>query len=178
MDRPPTNQPPNQLSNYFHRGEETGDGISLLKRSSKGRPKITRRTTRVEDELAELLRSRSGRRARSRQRSQEAERANPYVGPRAFEEEESQYFFGRDQEIEILSSLVMARRVSLFFAQSGAGKSSLLRAGLIPELTRQEKIGRGRRARTYQRMWVLPHPQCRRGRTQPGQATHPKYLYL
>jgi formylglycine-generating enzyme required for sulfatase activity len=84
------------------------------------------------------------------------ERANPYVGPRAFEENESQYFFGRDQEIEIVASLVMARRVSLLFAQSGAGKSSLLRAGLIPELIRKEEIGRGRRTRSYQKMWVFP----------------------
>ncbi|MFQ5612791.1 MAG: hypothetical protein ACE5H9_11725 [Anaerolineae bacterium] len=81
---------------------------------------------------------------------------NPYVGPRAFEEEESPFFFGRDEEIQILAGLVMARRAALFFAQSGAGKSSLLRAGLLPELTRQETIGRGRRARTVQKMQVLP----------------------
>jgi hypothetical protein len=81
---------------------------------------------------------------------------NPYVGPRTFEESESQFFFGRDEEIEILAGLVMARRAALFFAQSGAGKSSLLRAGLIPELSRQETIGRGRRAVTHQKMWVLP----------------------
>ena len=81
---------------------------------------------------------------------------NPYVGPRTFEESESQFFFGRDEEIEILAGLVMARRAALFFAQSGAGKSSLLRAGLIPELSRQETMGHGRRAITYQKMWVLP----------------------
>ena len=81
---------------------------------------------------------------------------NPYVGPRTFEESESQFFFGRDEEIEILAGLVMARRAALFFAQSGAGKSSLLRAGLIPELSRQETMGHGRRAITHQNMWVLP----------------------
>jgi WD40 repeat protein len=81
---------------------------------------------------------------------------NPYVGPRAFEEDERDLFFGRDEEIEILAGMVMARRAVLFLAQSGAGKSSLLRAGLIPELTRQETVGRGRRARTYQKLRVLP----------------------
>ncbi len=81
---------------------------------------------------------------------------NPYVGPRAFEEAESDIFFGRDEEIEILTSLVMTRRLALFYAQSGAGKSSLLRAGLVPELTRQRTIGRGRRRRLYQKMQVLP----------------------
>jgi len=81
---------------------------------------------------------------------------NPYVGPRAFEEDERDLFFGRDEETEILADMVMARRAVLFLAQSGAGKSSLLRAGLIPELTRQETVGRGQRARTYQKMRVLP----------------------
>jgi type II secretory pathway pseudopilin PulG len=81
---------------------------------------------------------------------------NPYVGPRAFEADEREYFYGRDDEIAILTGLVMTRRASLFFAQSGAGKSSLLRAGLIPELTRQIEIGRGRRRRNYQKMYVLP----------------------
>jgi hypothetical protein len=81
---------------------------------------------------------------------------NPYVGPRAFEPDEREYFYGRDDEIAILEGLVMTRRASLFFAQSGAGKSSLLRAGLIPELSRQIEIGRGRRKRSYQKMNVLP----------------------
>ena len=84
------------------------------------------------------------------------EHGNPYVGPRAFEADEREYFYGRDDEITILEGLVMTRRASLFFAQSGAGKSSLLRAGLIPELTRQIELGRGRRKRTYQKMQVLP----------------------
>ena len=81
---------------------------------------------------------------------------NPYVGPRAFEQSEKGFFFGRAEEIEILTGLVLAHRSALFFAQSGAGKSSLLRAGLIPELTRHEIVGHGRRARTYQKMRVLP----------------------
>ena len=81
---------------------------------------------------------------------------NPYVGPRAFNAGQRKYFYGRDEEIAILEGLVMTARASLFFAQSGAGKSSLLRAGLIPELTQQVKIGRGPRARIYQKMDVLP----------------------
>nr|HMN30127.1 hypothetical protein [Caldilineaceae bacterium] len=81
---------------------------------------------------------------------------NPYVGPRAFDTSEARFFVGRDQEIKILEAQVMSRRVSLFFAQSGAGKSSLLHAGLVPALTRREEVGRGRRTRTYQKMNVLP----------------------
>jgi WD40 repeat protein len=83
-------------------------------------------------------------------------KGNPYPGTREFKIEDEENFFGRWEEIEILAGMVQARRVSLLFAQSGAGKSSLINAGLIPELTRQEQIGRGRRRRTVQKMYVLP----------------------
>lgn len=81
---------------------------------------------------------------------------NPYVGPVPFEEKDRDFFFGRDHEIAILQGLVLASRTMLFFAQSGAGKSSLLRAGVIPELTRQQRQGRGERATIFQPMQVLP----------------------
>lgn len=60
--------------------------------------------------------------------------ANPYVGPRPFERSDKQLFFGRDAESQELLSLVIAERVVLLYAASGAGKSSLLQAGLIPLL--------------------------------------------
>ena len=69
---------------------------------------------------------------------------NPYVGPRPFTEEEERFFFGRSEEIEILTSLVVARRASLLFAQSGAGKTSLLLAGLTPRLLRHQRLVRNR----------------------------------
>lgn len=80
----------------------------------------------------------------------------PFIGPRPFGSEDAAFFKGREEEIAILEGLVMARRVVLFFAQSGAGKSSLLQAGLIPRLTGTQTIGRGARARPYQKMAVLP----------------------
>ena len=59
---------------------------------------------------------------------------NPYVGPRTFSSQESDQFFGRNREARELFSLVISERLVLFFAQSGAGKSSLLQARLIPQL--------------------------------------------
>lgn len=88
---------------------------------------------------------------------------NPYVGPRPFERHESGYFFGREEEIVILSGLVVAHQLSLFFAQSGAGKSSLLQAGLVPRLTRKMRTGIGADARLYQTMHVLPIVTVGRG---------------
>jgi hypothetical protein len=68
-----------------------------------------------------------------------AERSDgvPFVGPRPFSAEESDVFFGRDREVDRLVSLVISQPAVLLYAVSGAGKTSLLSAGLIPELTRQ-----------------------------------------
>ena len=59
---------------------------------------------------------------------------NPYVGPRTFTQEESNRFFGREREARELYSLIVSERLILFYAQSGAGKSSLLNARIIPRL--------------------------------------------
>jgi WD40 repeat protein len=59
---------------------------------------------------------------------------NPYVGPRTFQKEESHLYFGRDREARDLAALVSSERLVLFYAQSGAGKSSLLNTCLIPDL--------------------------------------------
>ena len=65
---------------------------------------------------------------------------NPYVGPRSFDEAHSRYFFGRDAEKRQLTSLIIAERTVLFYAQSGAGKTSLLRASVMPELRRRRGV--------------------------------------
>lgn len=59
---------------------------------------------------------------------------NPYVGPRPFERDEKDKFFGREREARDLLSLVVSERLVLFYAQSGAGKTSLINARLIPGL--------------------------------------------
>lgn len=59
-------------------------------------------------------------------------RPNPYVGPRAFRLNER--LFGRTRETGALFDLLLAERVALLHAQSGAGKSSLIHAALIPML--------------------------------------------
>ena len=75
--------------------------------------------------------------------SQSDERpTNPYVGPRAFEEDEAARFFGREREREKLFHLLLARRLVLLHAPSGAGKSSLVCAGLIPRLRERDFLVR------------------------------------
>lgn len=80
-------------------------------------------------------------RAETREPDGVAERpTNPYVGPRPFEAEEEEYFFGRRDETRQLADLVIAQRVVVFHAPSGAGKTSLLKASLIPLLNRRKRI--------------------------------------
>ena len=62
---------------------------------------------------------------------------NPYVGPRPYTRADRERFFGRNREARDLFDLLMAERVVLFYAQSGAGKSSLLNAKIIPDLEDQ-----------------------------------------
>jgi WD40 repeat protein len=64
--------------------------------------------------------------------------SNPYVGPRTFQRDEGHRFFGRDREASDLKALVVSEKLVLFYAQSGAGKSSLINARLIPSL--EEKL--------------------------------------
>ena len=59
---------------------------------------------------------------------------NPYVGPRPFQREEKDRFFGREREGRDLFSLVISERLVLFYAQSGAGKTSLINTRLVPSL--------------------------------------------
>src|SRR4051794_27232843 len=62
----------------------------------------------------------------------------PYVGPRPFEPADRERFYGRGEEARELASLVVAHRVVLLYAASGAGKTSLLNAGAIPLLEAED----------------------------------------
>ena len=57
---------------------------------------------------------------------------NPFVGPRPIEQGEPLY--GRDVEVRELYNRLQARRIVVLHSPSGAGKSSLVQAGLIPRL--------------------------------------------
>lgn len=57
-----------------------------------------------------------------------------FPGLRPFDEDDSPRLLGRDEEIGLLVQAVRSRSVSLLFAAPGAGKTSVLRAGLFPAL--------------------------------------------
>ncbi|MFF7394224.1 helix-turn-helix domain-containing protein [Streptomyces scabiei] len=86
----------------------------------------------------------------------------PYPGLRAFTEETTAWFFGRDAQIEELFGLLKTRLHGgppLFLTgASGAGKSSLLSAGLVPALRQERSTQRGESASAVLRITPGPHP--------------------
>ena len=55
----------------------------------------------------------------------------PYVGLDCFREKDAALFFGRDAERTRIIGNLRASRLTLLYAESGVGKSSLLRAGVV-----------------------------------------------
>lgn len=66
----------------------------------------------------------------------------PYPGLRPFEPEEWSIFFGREAMIDDVIDRLAVRRLVLIHGFSGAGKSSLVRAGVLPKLRRQHRGAR------------------------------------
>jgi hypothetical protein len=73
----------------------------------------------------------------------------PFPGPRPFREDEHALFYGRARETTQLRSMVLANSLVLLYSASGAGKSSLIQAGLVPAL-------RKRRAMVYPVLRIRP----------------------
>lgn len=77
------------------------------------------------------------------------ENTNPYKGLASYEKEDSQLFFGRKRLIEEpkegLFSKVSNHLLTIVLGLSGSGKSSLVKAGLIPALAEE----------TGQQKWVI-----------------------
>ncbi|MBY5163589.1 BTAD domain-containing putative transcriptional regulator [Salsipaludibacter albus] len=67
-----------------------------------------------------------------------ARRVNPYKGLRAFDESDAADFFGRGDLVEDLVQRLaghgLAARLALLVGASGSGKSSVVRAGLLPRV--------------------------------------------
>ena len=59
---------------------------------------------------------------------------NPWLGLASFTEETRPFFYGRDQEVAELARRVQRKLLTVLFGKSGLGKTSILRAGLVPRL--------------------------------------------
>ncbi|MBV8752390.1 MAG: SUMF1/EgtB/PvdO family nonheme iron enzyme [Hyphomicrobiales bacterium] len=105
--------------------------VDLVDGNPKGLELIQRRLHAVADELARGFQLSAHR--------------PPYPGIQAFELEDAAIYFGRDDETRAIIEKLDARRTQggarflLIIGASGAGKSSLLKAGVLPQLSRRRR---------------------------------------
>src|SRR6476469_1893959 len=59
---------------------------------------------------------------------------HPWLGLASFTEETRAYFYGREDEIAELCRRVQRKLLTILFGPSGLGKTSILRAGIVPRL--------------------------------------------
>ncbi len=93
----------------------------------------------------------------------------PYIGLRPYTRDDSDLFFGREGDTQILLDKILANRLTLLFAASGVGKSSLLQVGIM--LKRAGRV-------FYCNSWVASSPhEATRNAGFPDYATlHPGCL--
>ncbi|SPF55793.1 putative WD-repeat containing protein [Candidatus Sulfopaludibacter sp. SbA4] len=68
---------------------------------------------------------------------------SPFPGLRPYQASEADLFFGRDEQTDELLERLQERRLVAVVGSSGSGKSSLVRAGLIPALENSYLAGAG-----------------------------------
>jgi len=64
----------------------------------------------------------------------------PYRGLESFDEKEREYFFGREQETKTIGANLITSRLTIFYGASGVGKTSVLRAGVMPFVRKQSDV--------------------------------------
>ena len=69
-----------------------------------------------------------------------ADLEHPWLGLESFQEETRAYFFGRDAEIDELHLRLRNLPLLILYGRSGLGKTSILKAGLIPRLREENQL--------------------------------------
>ena len=64
----------------------------------------------------------------------------PYQGLQPFEQEQSVFFFGRDKQVQEIFRKLSEKPFVAVIGASGSGKSSVVRAGLIPRLNKDSDL--------------------------------------
>src|SRR5947209_11930626 len=77
-----------------------------------------------------------------------ADPTSPYIGLRPFREEDRPFFFGRERDTRVIATNVMEEPLTVLYGASGAGKSSVLQAGVVPHIRQLSNV-----AVVYFRNW-------------------------
>ena len=83
-------------------------------------------------ELRSILSPQASRRADRTSATPAAQIDNPYRGLAAFDEPDAEVFFGRDELVATATDKLREEPLVLLVGPSGSGKSSILRAGVVP----------------------------------------------
>jgi hypothetical protein len=115
----PGSEPPlgflRELTFLDLRTEALDKGISILAKAARGEPPGPDLQMRLDSVNASIC---------------------PYRGLLYFREEDAPFFFGREEAIDKLTSAVQRQSFVALAGSSGSGKSSVVRAGLVPRLRR------------------------------------------
>ena len=65
---------------------------------------------------------------------------SPYKGLQPYGERDRDFFFGREKDREVIISNLFAAPLTVFYGASGVGKSSVLLAGVVPELRKTKRV--------------------------------------
>ena len=87
-------------------------------------------------------------------RAQVAAEREPFVGLEAFDTHKAHLFFGRDQELDELAALLREEPLIMVVGDSGSGKSSIVKAGLVPAF-RGGRLGRPRSQGPDDTLWYV-----------------------
>ena len=63
-----------------------------------------------------------------------------YPGAKPFSADEAEIFYGREEQIDFLTRNILRHPLLVLYSKSGLGKSSLINAGLIPALKRNQDL--------------------------------------
>ena len=66
--------------------------------------------------------------------------SSPYRGLEPFDERDAAFFFGRERETRLITASLFAAPLTLLYGASGVGKSSVLRAGVLPRLRERREL--------------------------------------
>lgn len=98
-------------------------------------------------------------------------RLQPYKFLYPFEIDDTDIFFGRITAVEQIYRTLLKDRLAVLHARSGAGKTSLLQAGLGPKLIKEGRIP------IYARVYEDPLLAIKRAIAPPSQDIWPKMLH-
>src|SRR5438552_2713023 len=120
MPPPPPTEPPS--SGGIHVGDVGGNVSFSALGDIVGGDKITTITTTIQISVEAVT-------------QRPLITTSPYRGLDRFEDRDTALFFGRDQLIKSLLAQLSATNVLLVLGASGSGKSSVVRAGVLPRLS-------------------------------------------